>query len=263
MDNSTTVKKGIPGSTLKIIAIITMLIDHIGAVILERMPAVSYGLYRLAVNHWGNIPEVIQDHGIIVIVYVILRLIGRLGFPIFCFLLIEGFLYTRNVWKYALRLFLFSLISEIPFNLAFRGDIFDTGYQNVFFTLLTGLLTLILIQLVEKKLASHKIIQYLFIIPITVAFMLAAELLIQCDYGASGILTIVVMYLLRKNRVLEMTGGCVVLTAMNYIEFTSFLTLIPISKYNGERGLKLKYVFYAFYPVHLFILYLIACFMGL
>lgn len=262
MDNSAVVKKGITGSTLKIIAIITMLIDHIGAVILERTPAVSYGMYQLTMNNLGNISEVIQNNGAIV-VYMIFRLIGRLGFPIFCFLLIEGFLHTRNVWKYAFRLFLFSLISEIPFNLAFRRNIFDTGYQNVFFTLLLGLLALILIQLVEKKLASNKILQYLLIIPIAFVFMLTAELLIQCDYGASGVLTIVIMYLLRRNKVLEMTGGCIILTAMNYLEITSFFTLIPVYKYNGERGLRLKYVFYAFYPVHLLILYMIVRLLGM
>lgn len=262
MDNSAVVKKGITGSTLKIIAIITMLIDHIGAVILERTPAVSYGMYQLTMNNLGNISEVIQNNGAIV-VYMIFRLIGRLGFPIFCFLLIEGFLHTRNVWKYAFRLFLFSLISEIPFNLAFRRNIFDTGYQNVFFTLLLGLLALILIQLVEKKLASNKILQYLLIVPIAFVFMLTAELLIQCDYGASGVLTIVIMYLLRRNKVLEMTGGCIILTAMNYLEITSFFTLIPVYKYNGERGLRLKYVFYAFYPVHLLILYMIVRLLGM
>ena len=262
MDNSAVVKKGITGSTLKIIAIITMLIDHIGAVILERTPAVSYGMYQLTMNNLGNISEVIQNNGAIV-VYMIFRLIGRLGFPIFCFLLIEGFLHTRNVWKYAFRLFLFSLISEIPFNLAFRRNIFDTSYQNVFFTLLLGLLALILIQLVEKKLASNKILQYLLIIPIAFVFMLTAELLIQCDYGASGVLTIVIMYLLRRNKVLEMTGGCIILTAMNYLEITSFFTLIPVYKYNGERGLRLKYVFYAFYPVHLLILYMIVRLLGM
>lgn len=262
MDNSVVVKKGIPGSTLKIIAIITMLIDHIGAVIFERI-LVANGMYQLNIDNAESIMNFVQNNGIVVAVYIVLRLIGRLGFPIFCFLLIEGFLHTRNVWKYAFRLFLFSLISEIPFNLAFRNNLFDTSYQNVFFTLLLGLLALIFIRMVEKKLSSNKVLQYLLIIPIAVVFMLIAELLLRCDYGAMGVLTIVVMYLLRKNRIWEMAGGCAILTFMSFMEVTSFFTLIPVYKYNGERGLKLKYVFYAFYPVHLLILYLIAHFMGM
>ena len=92
--------------------------------------------------------------------------------------------------------------------------------------------------------------------------MVAAHFL-NTDYGAMGVLTIVVMYLLRNNKVSEMTWGCVILTAMSVMEVTAFFTLIPISKYNGERGLNLKYVFYAFYPVHLIILYFIAYLMGL
>jgi len=262
MENTIAVKKGIPGSTLKLIAIITMLIDHIGAVILERI-LVANGMNLLYSGNVELIYNFVKDNRVVFAMYLTFRLIGRLGFPIFCFLLIEGFLHTRNVWKYAFRLFLFSLISEIPFNLAFRNMILNEGYQNVFFTLLLGLLALIFIQMAEKKLESKKVLQYLLIIPVTVVFMLAAELLFRCDYGATGVLTIVIMYLLRKNRIWEMVGGCVVLTAMSFLEVTSFFTLIPVCKYNGERGLKLKYVFYAFYPVHLFILYLIAHFMGL
>jgi len=262
MENNVVVKKGIPGSTLKLIAIITMLIDHIGAVILERI-LVANGMSLLYSGNTELIYNFVKNNLVVFVIYFIFRLIGRLGFPIFCFLLIEGFLHTRNVWKYAFRLFLFSIISEIPFNLAFRNMVLNEGYQNVFFTLLFGLLSLIFIQMAEKKFESNKVLQYLLIIPITVVFMLIAELLFRCDYGAMGVLTIVVMYLLRKNRVWEMAGGCIVLTVMSLMEVTSFFTLIPVYKYNGERGLKLKYVFYAFYPVHLLILYLIAHFMGL
>ena len=103
-------KTGITGSTLKIIAMVCMLIDHIGAVILERYlyaNGLSYKTMQMMVEGgFGNLQKV-------VIADLILRLIGRLAFPIFCFLLVEGFYYTSNRAKYVLRLFLFALISDI------------------------------------------------------------------------------------------------------------------------------------------------------
>lgn len=260
-NTTTSTKRGIPGSTLKIIAIMTMFIDHIGAVIFERI-LINKGFYALDFSNMEKSMDFFNDNGVYLIVDVILRLIGRLGFPIFCFLLIEGFLHTRNVWKYAFRLFLFALISEIPFNLAFIGSTFYDGYQNVFFTLFLGLFALIAIQFIEKKLTTHVWLRYLLIVPVTILFMIIANFL-KTDYSAMGVLTIVIMYILRNNRAWEMVGGCATLTVMSFSEITAFFTLIPISKYNGERGLSLKYIFYAFYPVHLLILYLIAYLMGL
>ena len=87
--------------------------------------------------------------------------------------------------------------------------------------------------------------------------MLVADLL-HTDYSALGILTITFMYAFRKNHVKSVLAGCIALTVFNSIEITSFFTLIPVKKYNGERGLSMKYFFYAFYPVHLFLLYLIS-----
>lgn len=261
MESSVTVKKGIPGSTLKIIAITAMFIDHIGAVIFERI-LVANGLYRTNMNDAQSFMNFMEKNGTVFILDTVFRLIGRLGFPIFCFLLIEGFLHTRNVWKYAFRLFLFSVISEVPFDLAFRSSVFSMTYQNVFFTLLFGLLAITFIQMAEKKLSSNKVLQYLLAVPIAIVFMLIAGFL-RCDYGSMGVLTIVVMYLFRKNRIWEMASGCIVLTCMSLSEITAFFTLIPVYKYNGERGLNLKYVFYAFYPVHLLILYLITYLLGI
>ena len=115
--------KGLSGSTLKIIAVITMLTDHIGAGILGRIITMQ-GIYSGSVYN----------------VYTVMRYIGRLAFPIFCFLLVEGFMHTHNVKKYASRLFVFALISEIPFDLFVSGRIVDTSAQNVYFTLLIGLI---------------------------------------------------------------------------------------------------------------------------
>lgn len=126
-------KRGVSGSTLKIMAVISMLIDHIGGVL------ILMGIYYKLIPHPENI-------GIGCIpnlntIYLIMRAIGRIAFPIFCFLLVEGYVHTSNKKKYALRLFIFALISEIPFNLAFGNKVFipASRLNNVFFTLFLGI----------------------------------------------------------------------------------------------------------------------------
>lgn len=320
-------KKGISGSTLKLIAIAAMLIDHISATVLTRI---------LIVNGMGNITSQAQqeqwmrENAGLYGCMLVMRLIGRLGFPIFCFLLAEGFQKTRNVKKYALRLGLFALLSEIPFDLACHGKVLEFGYQNVFFTLFLGVLLMWACDIIEKKefpkwfrnclavggvaiLTAEltagiysiicMVMQYQYgtlpetyviviigaicvavislivaivrwrkgagsvwktlgYIAVTLLAMYAANLL-QTDYSGMGVLTIAVMYFLRRSKVRSMLGGCIVLTLMSLIELPCFLTLIPVKLYNGERGLKLKYFFYAFYPVHLFLLWLICALMGM
>lgn len=238
-------KKGVTGSTLKMIAIITMFIDHTAAIVLERM------LWVQGKSSDAMLP-----------IYLVMRCIGRLGFPIFCFLLIEGFCHTRNVKKYAGRLFLFALISELPFDLGFTGHIFYRQYQNVFFTLFIGLLVLIGFRFVEEKKEWSKILAFSLELLILAAGMYAANLLMT-DYSAMGVLTIAWMYLCRKNKLLEASVGCIILTLMSLMEITSFLVLLPIHRYNGQRGWNLKWVFYIFYPAHILLLYLIAYAMGL
>ena len=116
-------KWGISGSVLKWFAVITMVIDHFGASVLETYVMNVWGrspLGNLFSDHWNELLRVDR----------ILRYIGRPAFPIFCFLLVEGFLHTRDVKKYAMRLGIFALISEIPFDLAVRGKFFDWhGYD--------------------------------------------------------------------------------------------------------------------------------------
>lgn len=130
-------KKGLTGATLKLIACITMFIDHSAAIILERY------LDTLAPDS----SEYWSVYGI----DLLLRLIGRIAFPIFVFMLIEGFTHTRCKWKYALRLFIFALVSEIPFNLGFKNQMFTFAYQNVMFTLLIGFLGIWFIDVIKEK----------------------------------------------------------------------------------------------------------------
>ena len=106
-------KPGISGFTLKVIAILSMLIDHTGAAVVEKailkLPSVTGNADLLA--FWTRTDQV-------------MRAIGRIAFPIFCFLLVEGFIYTRDVKKYAGRLLLFALLSEFPFDLALKQGVF-------------------------------------------------------------------------------------------------------------------------------------------
>ena len=112
------------GSALKLIAAVTMIIDHVAVSFLYNSMIVlfSAGSYRLTL-------------------YNLMRAIGRLSFPLFAFLLVEGFLHTHDKKRYGLRLAIFALLSELPWNLVHTGGLFY-GKQNVFFTLLTGYLAL-------------------------------------------------------------------------------------------------------------------------
>lgn len=234
-----TAKKGISGSTLKIIAIVTMLIDHIGAALLENNAIIRSLLTSGTFSYelWGTVD-------------LILRLTGRIAFPIFCFLLTEGFLHTRNAWKYALRLGIFCLISEIPFDLAFFQQPFYWGHQNVFFTLLLGLLVLIGLKHFEGSGLRNRLLRALCVI----AGFLAARFL-KTDYDAFGVCIIVLFYLLLNRPVLRDIGTMLTLLMCSILEVTGILSLIPIHLYNGKRGISLKYFFYLFYPAHLLILY--------
>lgn len=255
-DKGITSKRGISGSTLKLIAVVTMLIDHVGAVVLIRM--LRSDLYKT-----GVIDEKLLN------IYELSRDIGRIAFPIFCFLLVEGFERSRNRGKYALRLGIFSLVSEIPFNLAVTGEVFAYSYQNVYFTLLIGLLTMVAVDKVGNYIKSPVCVEtpmealrvcpgVIVRVGIVVLGAWAAECL-HTDYGALGILCIMALFLFRSNRKLQvLAGACAFLW-----ESTAPLAFIPIWWYNGTRGLKLKYVFYWFYPIHLLLLYGVCVMLGI
>ncbi len=232
-------KKSLAGSTLKIIAIITMFIDHIGAAIFENSEIATYIMSKGDMTYmiWG-------------LVDLALRLIGRVAFPIFCFLLVEGFLHTRDVKKYALRLGAFCLISELPFNLAFFGQPFYAGHQNVFFTLLIGLLVLIGL----KHFAGTDWKSGIGRAVCVLAGVFAATFL-KTDYDAFGVGVIVFFYLFHEKKVLRDVFTMVTLIVCSLLEITGLFALIPIHMYNGKRGIPMKYFFYLFYPVHLLVLY--------
>ena len=232
-------KTGLSGSTLKIIALVTMFIDHIGAVIVQRtmwMPGFEHDFWRSL--YWP------------------LRYIGRLAFPIFCFLLVEGFVHTSNVKKYLSRLIIFALVSEIPFNLGISGKLLSFDYQNVFWELVLGILAMICLKTIEEK-GMNYFIQVVLRLLVIVLFAAGAELL-NLDYGMYGIISMIALYVFRQNKVSQLLVGAVSFCW----EQVAPLAFVPIAFYNGKRGRNIKYVFYAFYPAHLLVLYIIARVIG-
>lgn len=212
-------KKGFTGSDLKWIAIITMLIDHIGAVLFPDM-------------HW-------------------MRYVGRIAFPVFCFLLVEGFYHTANVKRYLFRLLLFALISEIPYNLAFYHTVWYPEKQNVFFTLAIGL-SLLWFWNRERE--------PIFKAGLLVIAMWLAEML-RTDYHGYGVLLIVMFQIVReRNKIWMILCGGWNFLWKSTIQYAGILAIPLIALYNGERGNSMKYFFYVFYPLHLIILYLIKCY---
>lgn len=229
------------GNALKFIAVFTMLIDHIGAALIEYGILCSYDIDRMMMI-------IGTEEGMRWYLFdLALRIIGRIAFPIFCFLLVEGFLHTRDERKYARNLLLFAFISEIPFDVSFFGSLFYGGAQNVYFTLFIGLVMMCFLRKYEGRQGMQAA---------AVAVACAAAFLLKSDYSYYGILIIAALYLLknRRSKRLITTG---VLAALESLPLfgAAALSLIPIACYNGERGkLRIKYFFYLFYPVHIVLL---------
>ena len=212
-------KKGIDSFTLKMIGIVTMLIDHVGAILF---------------------PE-----------YLIFRIIGRISFPIFTYTLVEGFMHTHDVGKYMMRLGVLALISEIPFDLAFSGTIWNIQSQNVFFTLFLGVFMLYLMLKVPNA-----IVRFVCVL----ALLLLSEFL-HTDYSSMGLLMIYWFYQYRDNKVMKALGiAAINILLMGGVQIYAIFALIPILLHNGEQGIRCKRFFYGFYPVHLLVLYFISLF---
>ena len=227
------------GSTLKIIALAIMFIDHIGAVIVQR----TMTMEGFDHDFWSSL-------------YWPIRYVGRLAFPIFCFLLVEGFVHTSNVKKYLKGMLIFALISEIPFNLCLAGSVFSLEYQNVFWELSLGIMAMFCLKKIENSKKDY-LVQVILRIAVIIAFAAMAEGL-NFDYGMYGIISIVALYAFRENRIVQLLIG-----ALSFCwEPVAPLAFLLIALYNGKRGRNIKYVFYVFYPAHLMFLYIIARMIG-
>ena len=221
------------GSGLKMVAVVTMLIDHLALYLWRVDPDMWEPLFTI--GHHTLTP------------YLLLRGIGRLAFPIFAFLIVEGYQHTRDRWRYGRNLLVFALLSELPWNLVHTGT-WHYSHQNVFFTLFLGYLGICVIEHYRTYWSRYVL---------SLLALLAASVLLRADYGASGFGFILLVYLLRDSRLLQaIIGSCTLPNGL-----VAGLAFIPINMYNGCRGFiqgpVLKYAFYAFYPLHLLVIYLI------
>lgn len=238
-------RKGISQEGLKLIACLSMLIDHIGYEII-------YPLYAQS--------AMIHTPGTLYIIYRLCRCVGRIAFPLFAFLLVEGIHHTRSRKKYAFRLAFAALIAEIPYNLVVSGELF-WQQQSVMVTLLLGFCAVLCM---EKCSIAWK--------PVVVIPFAVLGKLVMADYGWAGVALIALFELSREmyRPNLVRTGGMIVLfhyMSSHILWFGNFslpmqvlgtLSMIFIVNYDGRKQTKSKAVqwgFYLFYPVHLLILW--------
>lgn len=191
--------------------------------------------------------------------YTVMRAVGRSSYVIFAFLIVQGFLYTHDAWKYELRILLFALISEVPFDLAFSGSFIKTESQNVFFTLALGLLSLILSEKVRNRVQSEgthegrTVASLLSLLPVGLCALVSA--LISSDYGAAGVIMIYLFYYFRRSLAIQL--ACFFVVAFVFFgpfEWYGAAAFFLLYFYHGRRGPSARYFFYAFYPVHLLII---------
>lgn len=217
--------------TIKIIAVITMLLDHIR----YAFPETNFTIFGL---------------------------IGRISYPLFAFVLTEGYIHTKSKKEYVKRLIVFGLISQIPFML-FRSMIGKNEWKmlNIMFTLLFGFAGIACFDKIKNK---------WFSIPILIGIAILGDI-VRVDYGWYGILFIYIFYIFKKQKAVILPASIALVVIyyasiykMNFFSNTIYLqiiftliSLIPIFTYNGEKGRSMKKFFYWFYPLHLLILYLI------
>lgn len=233
--------KWLPQEILKLIACITMFGDHFGATIVPDLP----------------VPYMRE-------LYYTLRIIGRISFPIYCFLLVEGMNHTRNQYKYILRLGIGALLAELPFDYLFEGC-FTWKDQNVLLTLTLGAVMLLCMQKTQKQWMKA-----LLVIP----FAFLADIW-HCDYGGFGI-GIIAVFALIDNVGLQAIGVLLVNLATNSsavpvfgihvpVQLFAVLAMIPIACYSGvklTRSKAAQWAFYLFYPLHMLFLWVILQLIG-
>lgn len=223
--------RGLDGGTLKLLAAGFMLIDHVGSILL---------------------PQVL-----------LLRCIGRLAFPMFAFFIAEGYVRTRNFWKYLWRMAVFAAIAEVPFDLT-GGSAWDPDRQNV---LVTFCIALLMLRGLDELRRWDGAARYLGTAAALAAGFAAGQLL-RVDYGGWGVLTVALFYLCRDGKYARLwlaagmtvlNGVCIgsmkaaVFGAEMPIQVLAVLALPLIWTYSGEAGVKgrRRWAFYAFYPAHL------------
>lgn len=204
-----------------------------------------------------------------------LTAVGRIAYPLFAFMIAEGFAHTKNRKKYAKRLFIFALISEIPFNLMMGSSLFYPVHQNVLWTFLIAIGLMVLNEKVKEKNLFVRILTGAG--AVILGYVLG--IITFTDYNAAGVLTVLAFYFFRGRKWyhfvlqflslyyinLEIISGFYYAVEIFGKEFEivrqgfALLALIPIWLYRGKQGFYNKTVkafYYWFYPAHILLLYI-------
>lgn len=269
--NSVLVKDGLTLAKIKIIAYLTMLIDHIAECIY---------LPYLKLTMTGA--EAQND-----LLYICMRIVGRMAFPLFCFMLIEGIRHSRSRRNYLVRLFVMAVVSEPCFDLALSGRLWDASSQNVCITLFIMAIMLILFERYERTITN--ILGRLCAIAATIIVAATCTYILKTDFNISGVIIVTAIYYLRPYLV-NYLDVAIVLSSIGiylsyfvkyFIKYPSHridgidwqwyinkawtlqmwvpLSLIIIRMYYGKKGRTLpKLFYYGFYPVHLLVLGIIS-----
>lgn len=211
-----------------------------------------------------------------------LTCVGRIAFPIFAFMAVEGYFHTHNLKKYLLRMLIFAVISEVPFDLMYGGTWFYPVHQNVIWTLMMGLVGIHLMETVRKKKST-----FVYILVSAIVVILGGLLgtLSMVDYYGIGVLTVFIFYFFRERKWwcllgqllalywvnVELLGGLMYPIRLFGMEFElcqqglALLALLPIWLYRGRQGYHSKpfqYFCYAFYPIHMLVIVLVLNFIN-
>lgn len=231
---------------LKLLAVAVMFLDHAACAFLERALTAEGAVL------WSVLPNgLLLDR--------VVRAIGRQSFPIFCFFLVEGFRFTGSRMKYFLRLLVFAVLSQIPFQKALfpRSNLF---HASVMTTLAIGLLAIWAVEELKKIFddgsSGGRALFFLSAGGSVCGFCRLAQVL-HSDYSYGGIIVILILYLFRECRILSFLISWVWLSWYNRLELYSAPAFLLLSCYNGKRGKQRKYFFYIFYPAHLLFLWLL------
>ncbi len=247
-------KKFLSRAALKYIAVVTMLIDHIGYTIVWTV----YAYHRY--YGWAPLSDLpfLGSAESAYAAYKVCRRIGRAAFPIFAYFVAEGFMKTRDLKKYVIRMALFAAAAEIPYNLCFGRSLFTLEHNNVIFTHLLGLLTLICLKkftlpLKEKgETARSAALTVLFV----AGFCLIAQ---PFDGGVRGILMIVSCWLFHDSDLLRTVrmalANMVIVIHFGPLQLYALVGIFLLCLYDGRKGAYPRYFFYLFYTLHLLVLY--------
>lgn len=218
------------GAQLKLIAIISMLIDHVNKALIYPNLTSNYGSLTTLSNIFDKI--------------------GRIAFPLFCFLLVEGFFKTRNRKKYLLNLLIFGVISEVPFDMFTTASFFNMNWNNVMFSLALVLVTIWIIDTLKVKMEKYTKALWYLVSFLIVGLMCAVSMFLALDYEHHAILIGYFFYLFYGSTAIALPF-CY---ASMYTEPWSLMGFGLTLTYNGKRGKQSKMLSYWFYPVHLLIL---------